>query len=209
MRSVIILAGGSSTRFGRDKGLVFLGGKTLIERAYESAMEVAKEVVVAVSSRKQREAYSRLLDECTFVVDEQRRIGPLSGLWSALGIVKARKVAVVACDMPFVSGSVLNLFFELCVKQDAVIPRWPNGYIEPLHSVYDSARCLTATSAALGQGCGNLRGMICNLQNILHVSTEAIRAIQPKLAMFTNINTLGDLAKARRILDTGPLRQSQ
>lgn len=209
MRSVIILAGGRSNRFGKDKGLVSLADKALIEHVYENVREVAKEVVVAISSKGQRDVYSRFLDRCTFSIDEQHCKGPLSGLWSALKIVKAKKVAIVACDMPFVSGNLLNLFFELCTRQDAVIPRWPNGYIEALHAVYDSVNCLAATSTALEKGCRNLRSMISNLHRILYVSTEVIREIQPELTMFTNINSRRDLIVARRILAMQSLGQSQ
>ena len=84
MKSAIILAGGRSTRFGGDKGLLSLGDKTLIEHVCEMAGSVAKEVVIAVRSERQKEIYSRLAMSCSFSLDDSSRSGPLSGLSSGL-----------------------------------------------------------------------------------------------------------------------------
>jgi len=209
MRSAVILAGGQSTRLGRDKGLLSLADKTIIQRVYDSMREVAEEVVIAVSSQKQQASYFRLLGRCTFVLDLRKHVGPLAGLVSGLDAVCGKKVAVVGCDMPFASRTLFRLLFELCVRQDAVIPRWPNGYIEPLHSVYDSANCLMAAKKALKSGHRDIRSMISHLEHTLFVSTETIREIDPDLSMFMNINTRIDLQKARQIVVTRDLRRAK
>lgn len=205
MKSAIILAGGRSTRFGRDKGLLSLGDRTLIEHVYERIKSVAKEVVIAVGSERQKETYSRLVKDCIFALDESPRGGPLSGLWSGLKRVTGEKVAAVGCDMPFVSPKLMGLLYDLSPTYDAVIPRWPNGYIEPLHSVYDVESCLTATGKAIRSGRSDMRAMISTLVRILYLSTEAIRKLDPNLRMFTNINSQSDLLRAKRILS---LRES-
>jgi len=208
MSSIIILAGGRSSRLGRDKGLASLVDKTLVEHVWDRVEGLAEEIVVVVSSRKQQEAYSRIL-KGHVVADRGRCGGPLTGLRSGLKVIKAQRVAVIGCDMPFVSADLLDLFFEFCLKQDAVVPRWPDGYIEPLHSVYDSTRCLMATESALRKGRRDMRSMIYHLHRVLYVSTEVIRKMGPHLEAFTNINTRAELWKARHALANGNLLQDE
>jgi len=200
VKSAIILAGGRSVRFGGDKGLLPLDDRTLIEHVYGKVASVAREVVIAVRSKSQRKAYSQLVRNCLFVLDEWPGNGPLNGLWSGLKRVTGEKVAVVGCDMPLVSPELMRLLYELSWTYDAVIPRWPSGYIEPLHSVYDVDRCRTATTTALRKGRSDMRAMILSLARVLYLSTEAIRKIDSDLNMFVNINTHNDLLRTKRIL---------
>lgn len=200
MKSAIILAGGGSTRFGGDKGLLSLGDRTLVEHVYGRVASVAREVVIAVRSESQKEAYSRLVRDCLFSLDESIGGGPLNGLWSGLKRVTGEKVAVVGCDMPFVSPELIRLLYELSPTYDAVIPRWPSGYIEPLHSVYDVNGCQAATGKALRGGRSDMRAMILALARILYLSTEAIRKLDSNLRMFANVNTHSDLLRAKRML---------
>lgn len=180
--------------------MLSIGERTLIEQVYERVGSVAKEVVIAVRSERQKETYSRLVRNCSFSLDESSRAGPLSGLRSGLKRVTGKKVAVVGCDMPFVSPELIRLLYELSRKYDAAIPRWPSGYLEPLHSVYDVDNCRVATHEALRCGRSDMRAMISALSRILYVSTEAIRKLDSDLRMFTNINTHSDLLRARRAL---------
>jgi len=200
MNSAIILAGGRSTRFGGDKGSLSLGGKALIEHVCGRVGSVAKEVVIAVRSERQKEIYSRVVRSCSFSLDDSSRSGPLSGLSSGLKRVTGMKVVVVGCDMPFVSPELIRLLFELSPEYDAVIPRWPSGYLEPLHSVYDVDSCRVAIHKALRSGRSDMRAMISALARILYVSTEAIRNVDSEFRMFVNINTRKDLIHAKKVL---------
>jgi len=208
MNSAIVLAGGRSTRFGRDKGLWAIGDQTLVERVHGRIRNVAQEVVIAVGSEKQRQTYSQIISDCVFAVDESPGMGPLGGLWSGLRRVTGKKVAVVGCDMPFISAELMSLLYDLSEGYDAVIPRWPIGYIEPLHSVYDVDGCLMATRKALRSGRREIRAMISGLATVLYVSTEVIRKSEPDLRMFTNINSRRDLLHARRIMNASSAKKS-
>lgn len=201
MRSAIVLAGGRSRRLGRDKGLLSINGTTLIEHVCKRVGVVVDEVMVAVGSSAQQAAYRSLLGGCTTVVDEEVCGGPLIGLQSGLRLVRGDRTAVVGCDMPLVSGDVLNLLFEACAGRSAAIPRWPNGYIEPLHSVYDTDECLNAVRMALKVNRRDMRAMILHLPNVIYVSTQAMRRLDPCLSTFTNVNTRRDLQKVRAMLN--------
>jgi molybdopterin-guanine dinucleotide biosynthesis protein A len=149
MKSAIILAGGRSRRLGTEKGLLLLSERTLVEHVWKCVHDVAEEVTVAVGSRKQKDTYSKLLPDCSIVVDEVSHQGPLAGVWSGLKVTTGEKVAIIGCDMPMISRNGLEIVFRLCAEHEAVIPRWANGYIESLYSVYNTNSCRRATAKAL------------------------------------------------------------
>ena len=207
-KSAIILAGGCSSRFGEDKALLLLAEKTLIERVHERLLDVVDEIVVSVSTEAQKRSYLQLLNDCLIVTENRFHGGPLAGLYTGLKTVSGNRVAVVGCDMPFISGNLLKLLFELCLGYDAAIPRWPSGYIEPLHSVYDSSSCLGATEKALATGRVDMRAMISHLRDVKYFPTETIQELESDLTMFVNINTQSDLEKAGHILQSALARES-
>lgn len=200
MRSAVVLAGGHSSRFGKDKGLETLMGKTMIECVCSRLTGVVNEVIVAVGSKAKVRLYSKLLSECIVTADDPAVEGPLAGVSGGLMAVRGDKVAITGCDMPLISRDLLSLLFETCQGYGAAIPRWPSGYIEPLHSVYDVASCRIATDEALKAGRVDLRAMVSNLRKVIYVSTEAIRRLDRDLTMFHNVNTARDLSEARRLL---------
>ena len=77
-----------------------------------------------------------------------------------------------------------------------MIPRWPNGYIEPLHAVYQTKLALEAAENALTEGKLKVRALIEKLQGVRYISTIAIQQLDPELLTFFNINTPADLNKA-------------
>ena len=96
----VILAGGKSSRMGRDKSLLDLNGKPFIAHVRE-AMEGLNLKVVISSSNSGHTNYGEL------VPDEQAGLGPLIGLESVFNKVKADYYLVVSCDTPFISASLL------------------------------------------------------------------------------------------------------
>jgi molybdopterin-guanine dinucleotide biosynthesis protein A len=201
MRSAIILAGGRSRRLGTEKGLLLLGEQSLIEHVCKCVYDATQEVIVAVGSRKQKGTYSRLLQGCSIVVDEVPHQGPLAGVWSGLKVTTGENVAIIGCDMPMISTKGLNILFERCAKHDAVIPRWSNGYIEPLYSVYNTNRCRKAVAKALEIRRRDMQALLKNLSDVLFVSAEVIQRQSGTVSTFFNINTISDLDKARSFFE--------
>lgn len=198
MKSAIILAGGQSRRLGREKGLLLFGKQTLVEHVSNRLRHVAGEVIIATATKKQRKIYSKLLTGCVITTDEESG-GPLAGVWSALQIVSGKAVAIVGCDMPLISEKAMRLLFELCKEHDAAIPQWPNGYIEPLHAVYNTSSCIKATRKALEAGRKDMRAMVSSLANVRFVPTERMQRLGIPLTTFLNINRATDLKKARSL----------
>jgi len=61
--TVFVLAGGQSTRMGRDKALLLLGGQTLLERALALAHRIAPRVAVLGSREKYAVAGERIIED--------------------------------------------------------------------------------------------------------------------------------------------------
>jgi molybdopterin-guanine dinucleotide biosynthesis protein A len=126
---------------------------------------------------------------------------PLVGAMTGFKHAPSEYVLLLACDTPFVSRKALRLLLDLCNGKDAAIPRWPNGYLEPLHAAYRTKSASVATQRALDKNKLNMKSMICNLRKVQYVSTKQFEEIDPQLLTFCNINNLTDLVKAHNLLD--------
>lgn len=99
-----VLAGGASSRLGRDKALVEIGGVTLVELAVASLTAAGAAPVSVVGGDEA--ALERL--GLRAVPDRWPGRGPLGGILTAFGWSPAPIIAVIACDLPFVDASVLR-----------------------------------------------------------------------------------------------------
>lgn len=199
--SAIILAGGVSKRFGQSKGLVELRKKPLILHVLDRVSSVADDIAVVVSSDAQREKFERFSSrKVGVIVDEQKTQSPLVGASTGFNYIQGKYSLLLPCDTPFLSTQVAQLLLDLCVKKSAAIPRWPNGYVEPLQAAYHTESALRATKIALDQGKLNFQSMITRLRKVRYISTIVLRQVDPKLMTFVNINTPEDLERAESIL---------
>ena len=199
--SAIILSGGFSKRFGRDKGLVKLKGKPVVMYLLEKVAKVVDEKVIVVGSEAQRDVFSSLFEHVAdVIVDKYDGDGPLIGGLTGFETVQTEYSLLLPCDTPFLSSEIATLLLNSCVGRSAVIPRWPNGWIEPLQAAYYTKSALIATKKALEQGKMEVRSMISHLRNIQYVSTVTLQKLDPELLTFFNINTFADLKKAESML---------
>ena len=199
--SAIILAGGFSKRFGQDKGLIRLAGKPLILHVLDRVQKIVNETLVVVSSEGQRDAFKPSVKSKTKVIMDNYSlrsplVGALTGFENAFGEYSL----LLPCDTPFVSKEIASLLLDLCINRSAVIPRWPNRYIEPLQAVYHTKSALTASKTAYKENKLDLRSMIANLRGVRYISTLVLQQLDPKLMTFFNVNTPEDLKKAESML---------
>ena len=198
--SAVILAGGFSRRFGQDKGLIDLAGKPLVLHVVDRVSEVVDETVVVVSSSVQKKKIESLLGhKANVVVDKHGAQSPLVGALSGFESAKGECSLLLPCDTPFISMQIARFLLDICVNKGAVIPRWPNGYIEPLQAVYNTKLALTAAKKALEQGKLDLRSMIARLRGVQYIATAVLRQMDPNLLSFFNINTPKDLKRAESL----------
>ncbi|MCS7114888.1 MAG: molybdenum cofactor guanylyltransferase [Nitrososphaerota archaeon] len=199
--SAIILAGGLSTRFGQDKGLIPLANKPLIKYVLEAAGQTVDEIVVVVNSKAQADKFSRVLGSAAkILMDVFDNRGPLVGAATGFREVSGEYTLLLPCDTPLVSKEVLQLLLDLCVNKNAVVPRWPNGYIEPLHASYRVKPALEAAENTLREGKRDMRSMIEKLKGVRYVSTLVLQQFDAELKFFVNVNTPLDLKKVEHML---------
>lgn len=200
-KALIILSGGLSQRFGQDKCLRSLVGKTLVTHVLERVASIADETVIVAGSRSQQsELFPAVGRKARVVVDSYGDHSPLVGALTGFENVVADYALLLPCDAPFVSRNIAHLLLELCDGKSAAIPRWPDGKIEPLQAAYNVKLAKEAARIAYDEGKRDMRGMIDHLRNIRYISTLVLQQYDEKLATFLNINTIGDWKRAEAML---------
>lgn len=193
--SSVVLAGGQSRRFGYDKALLRLGFETLLERTISKLLTVTRETVV-VGPRAGLVFPTRV----RAVADELPGAGPLAALLTGLRACQYPLALVVSCDLPFLNPVLMAYLLHVARHFDAVVPQ-VGGRLEPLHAVY-SKKCIPALSALVESGARDAVRLVESgaQDNVKVVPEEELRAVDPGLLSFFNLNTQDDLLRARRIL---------
>lgn len=187
-----ILTGGASTRMGRDKATLRLGGASFVERVAAALGPVCREVFV-VSSRHGAE-----LRGLRVVSDLYESRGALGGLHAALAHGGARWAAVVSCDLPFVSAELLGHLSSFRGDDvDAVAPTQPDGRVQPLCAFYRREVCRDIARRMLDEGELRPRLLLERVRTRL-VGFEELAALRGSRSFFENVNTPEDYERARR-----------
>jgi len=200
-KSAILLAGGFSSRFGQDKGLAQLAKKPLAKHVLDAAKRFVDESIIVVSSEAQAQNYKQIAgSDVDVLVDMMDFRSPLVGALTGFQKAQGDYTILLSVDTPFLKSDVISLLFDLSTGKNAVIPRWPNCYIEPLAAVYRTKPALKACETALKEGKLRMQAMVDKLQSIRYVSTLVLEQLDPELRSFFNVNTPLDLKKAENML---------
>lgn len=194
MLTVCIQAGGQSSRMGEDKALKTFLGRPLIQRVIERLSLVADELFVT-TNHPDDYAFLKL----PLISDLKPGRGALGGLYTAIASASNPMVAVVACDMPFVSATLLEAATRLMVEEgvDVVIPKSEEGF-EPLHAVYRRETCLPAIEAAIEADQWKVVAWFPQVK-VRVLTSEEIKRYDPSGLAFWNVNTPEEFAKAEEI----------
>ena len=126
-----VLAGGRSSRMGRDKALLRVDQSTLVERTAEVVRAAAGSATLI--GMPERYAHLRLPVVADLVEDR----GPIGGLLTALTVTQADWNLVTACDMPGLTADFLRRL--LAAARDSgsacLAPESASG-LHPLCAVY-------------------------------------------------------------------------
>ena len=195
MRSGIILAGGKSTRINTNKSMAHIGDKKMIEHVLDNVSGIVDEVLVVAGDLVQREKISTVICGAGITHDSIIGYGPVAGILAGLQSAKGEYAMVVACDMPFVNPDVVDFLFSLAYGYDAVVPKWSDGNIEPLHAIYKRNSTIKACESAIEKDDRRIISPLNALSRVRYVSIEKIKEIDPELKTFINVNTRGDLER--------------
>lgn len=142
--SAAVLAGGKSSRMGKNKALLSLNGKTLIEHVISAALAVTDFVQVITNTPRE---YAFL--ELPMLGDVIENIGPLGGIYTALKHCRTQHCLIIACDLPIISVELLQFLAENAGTSDIFAIDAGRG-VEPLCAIYSTA-CLHAIEKQIAE----------------------------------------------------------
>ncbi len=191
MISLVVQAGGKSSRMGQDKGLVRLNNLPLIEHVLTRLEGFADETIIT-TNHPEKYQYLKLL----VATDKYPGAGALTGLLTALEAAQGENVFVIACDMPFVNRVLVEYIISFAGKADVVIPHFEERF-QPLHALYNRNNCLPAIRQVISE---NQKRMISfhPLVTVHEISSQQITEIDPDGKSFKNINTPKELAQVEQ-----------
>ncbi len=186
-----ILAGGRSTRMGTNKALLPFDGQRIIEGLVGKLRPLFAEILVIANDPS---AYADL--GVPIWPDRIPEKGSLGGLYTAVHHSALPQAFCIACDMPLANPAVIAYLRDQAAGYDVVVPRTAEGY-QPLHAVYGK-NCLPHMEAMIRAD----RLKIDRLFQVVRLRTveeDELRALDPSLAGFVNVNTREELEAARRL----------
>ncbi len=190
-----ILAGGASSRMGTNKAQLELEGKTFVERISGALASIATEIST-VGAENQEMAATGGVCQLPNVPDVYDKWGALGGLHAALAACRADWAAVVACDLPFVTGELFVRLARLRENFDAVAPVQPDGRVQPLCALYRVALCRERAQKLIAAGERRPRALLREVQTRL-VTNDELSGLNGAPFFFANVNTPQDYKHAR------------
>ncbi len=127
-----ILAGGKSSRMGKDKGLLTFNNRTFVEEIAKQLQPVVESVIIVTNNVEYHAFGYEILP------DAIKQKGPLGGLYTALKHSKTNHNIIVSCDTPFVNTKVFETLLQNPTNNDATLVSIQSE-IQPLMGVYSQA----------------------------------------------------------------------
>jgi molybdopterin-guanine dinucleotide biosynthesis protein A len=191
-----VLAGGASTRMGRAKALLEIGGVPLLVRTVRLVESAAGRATVIGNPDAYQFLGLRVID------DDWPGAGPLGGIATALRASSAPWNLVVACDLPYLTREWLDYLVGRALTSwaDAVLPMNTRG-AEPLCAAYHK-RGEAAIRAALEQGVRKVTDGLKDLR-VETIEPAEWKAFDSDGLLFKNMNSPEDYEEAKANLDAG------
>lgn len=185
----VILAGGRSSRMGRDKAALPFGESTMLDRLirlYQEGFDVA--VSVREGGRLDTAGVPEL-------VDLHPGQGPLAGLEAAFRQTGAETVFLTATDLPFGDFRLAEELVHRLGTAEACVLRRRDGRIEPLFAVYRRS-ALPAVERCLSEGRRSCRSLLDQL-TVRWVDEDEVEGWDLD-HILQNVNTPEEYRKALR-----------
>jgi molybdopterin-guanine dinucleotide biosynthesis protein A len=192
----IILAGGGSSRLGRDKASEPVNGRPLLQWVAERLEQVAAEIVV-VRAAGQLLPSIETRRPLKVAEDILQGRGPLAGIHSGLQSASDDLSIAVGCDMPLLCVPLLQHLCQLAKGYDVVMPT-RGGQPQPLHAVYRRS-CVEAIGEELRAGRLKVISFLGAVR-VRYVGEEEWARYDGEGLSFFNVNTEDDLKQAALLL---------
>jgi molybdenum cofactor guanylyltransferase len=206
--AAFVLAGGQSTRMGRDKALLNFAGRPLIAHALGILSEAGLSAAI-LGARPDLSSFAPVIG------DTEPGRGPLAGICAALASTPARHAVFLSVDQPLLPASLLTyLLHHARVTASAVTVASINGATQTFPAVLDRVvlpllqadlaanrlGCLAAfqsAAAAVHQPFSALP-----VEYLAQSGQVAHRCGLPAARWLSNLNTPADLGRAERLIQS-------
>lgn len=191
--SGVILAGGLSKRLnGRDKAMIAIHGKPILDHIVAVYSDIFSEIILVTNTPQAYLNWNMLT-----VTDLLTTRSSLTGIHAGLFYASRPYVFVSACDAPFIKPELVQLLISQARPgTDAVIPETANG-LEPLCAVY-SKSCMKTIESHIQQEKLKIQ-RVFQESRINRISEARVRKADPDLVSFVNINTPEDLMAVKSL----------
>jgi molybdopterin-guanine dinucleotide biosynthesis protein A len=183
-----VTAGGRSSRMGKDKAWLEIGGQSMIERVIAALTPVTASVSIIANGPE----YSRL--GLPVFADTQEGIGPLEAIRTALTNTRLPRAVLVGCDLPFVTNELFKFLVSIGGDYQVILPVGPDGKLETLCAIY-CKEMLPMVSDLIESGERKVSVLFERVATRFVVFDE-IRHIKGSEMFFENVNTPADYARA-------------
>lgn len=189
----LILCGGKSSRMGEDKAFIAYHASPQYIYLYEMLSQFIPNVYLSCNNSQKIDVFSNRV-----VIDQDLYKGPLNGILSYHNKFPARDVLVLACDLPFVNYSQVEIIINLYLKTNETVVTQVVGsdFYEPLFSIY-KADFLNHIMKDANQGLFSLQKIISKSNN-----NVILNKVEDGLKLF-NANSPTDKVNAELRLRNG------
>jgi molybdopterin-guanine dinucleotide biosynthesis protein A len=175
-----VLAGGKSSRMGRDKALLDLHGQPFIQRIVATLQRVFQSVVIISDSGQRYESLG-----IPIYGDVFKNCGPLAGVHSALKHSTTDAVFIVSCDLPLLTPAIVQYVVGSKIHHDVTLLATTNS-VQPLCGLYNR-KCLPLIEKHLKQAQYSVLRCIQEIQTVI-LSPAPARVDNAGYALM-NVNT--------------------
>lgn len=191
-----VLAGGASSRMGRDKAQLPFGKATFAERAAFALNAVTNKPIYIVGNLLTSDFPPEFKSKFRFLPDiltaRENRRGAILGLHTVFANSNAPWAAILACDLPFASGELFERLTDLRAAEfDAVVPVQADGELQPLCALYRSEKCLPQIEKMLQENVWSVKKLLQRINPRL-VEFAKIADLPGADHFFLNVNTPAD-----------------
>lgn len=203
--AVVLLGGRSARQGGRPKALLRLGGGTVLDRVLAALSPLGLPVHLVLPHPDSGAAAGEngiCLDRCAqrlglpVARDLRPDAGPLGGLEAALAATGARRLLLLACDLPFLTSPFLSWLLEQADAHPAVVPT-DGDRLHPLCAVYAAACCRAQLEADLAAGRLRFQDFALRIR-ARQLPRQEWASFDPKGRLLANLNQPADYEAARR-----------
>jgi molybdopterin-guanine dinucleotide biosynthesis protein A len=188
----VILAGGKNSRIGgKNKTLIRIGGKRILDRIYEVLTILFDKIILVTNDPVQYMEWDFDIVTDIFLIRSS-----LTGIHAGLFYTATPYAFFVGCDIPFIKKELIEILIDNIEQGiDIVIPETSKG-VEPLCSVY-SKRCFKPIQDQLEKKSLKIQRMFQKVC-VKKIPENILRTLDPDLVSFFNVNTPDDLARAKQ-----------